>query len=546
VALEVFRFSRLAPVCLVWSPSGHQLAFAQGSILLLRDTAGTLRSHMLPGAVQWLGFDHHQRLWSLAGDILSRGPEVAIPGVDAAIANGPIVFVQREPGGTRIYSIDDDAPLLLARVAGDHATVELSSRGDFLVAVLASAARRRQVEALLLRIHIPSGRVDTLLDRTLPCGFNAGPGLDATVTRTGEVWAAFEHGDCTQVWQLLPGALPTPVTSSGLEVGDFVLDRSGDAIAVLVSDIRQTSGSFETALLLGRRTSTGWQFQPAIPGVHDMPRWRADGKMHILCGTSGRWQRATYAAGPPPTPNVLPCRVAPLPGRADLDLLRLSGSEHRKFGIILLPRLHQRFLAGAQPSMFHHMLFCIARSLAADGYTVVTMSGPGAIGRGRQRRAIANSYLRAVGACIRDITCHLGNTGCHSFGLLAGSLAGVPALRLLGPQSALSAAAFVVPLFEASIPLTAPVRDILLEDPLMPSLETAAANLQVPLRVVYAANDEVAPTSQIDRLRQHVADSRLVTLHPLRNEGHIFGRMSSWTEARSAISLFFESQQAPN
>jgi len=537
VALEVFRFSRLAPVHFAWSPSGRDLAFAQGATMLLRTDAGTLRPISLLGNVQWLGFDQEHRLWRLAADALVTQKEHAIGGVDAVTSGARIVFARRELDSTCLYQIDAGAPSLLARIPGGHATIKLSSRGDYLVAVLAAAAQQQQVAAKLLRIHIPSGKVETLLDRTLSCGFNAGPGLDASVSESGEVFAAFEDGECTLLWQLAPGTAPRAISPPGFEVFDFSLHPNDHAVAVIASDTHRALGVFESALLLGQRTATGWKFEPAVEGVHDMPRWRADGSVEVLCGTTGRWHHATYTRDVPFAPTPMPCLAMSLTGATELDLLRLSGPDHRNFVIVLLPRLHQRYVAGAQPLFFHHMLFSIARGLAADGYTVVTVSGPGAIGRGRPRREFTGGYLPTLTATMRELVTFLMKTGCRSFALMAGSLAAVPGLRLLGDNSPLSAACFVAPLLEASIPVTEPVRDLLLDDPLFPTLDAAAANLLVPTHIVYAATDDVAPSSQVDRLMQQTERAR-VTCHVLANERHIFSRMSSWRETQASISSF--------
>lgn len=547
--LEVFRFSRLAPVCVTWSPSGRLLAFAQGTKLLIRNENGSLRLGSLPGDVQWLGFDRSERLWRLAGGTLTTELELdVIPGVEVAAACGLIAYCRLEPRGTCLYRIDGHTESLLVCISGDHATVKLSMRGPYLVAVLASAARQGQIAARVLRIHLPSGHVDTVLDRTLPCAFNAGPGLDASITTAGEVYAAFEDAPWTQLWQLGLGTKPKPVTPAGFEVFDFALSPAGDSLAVIASDTRQAQGSFERQLLVGRRAAGEWCFEPPIAGVHDMPRWRQDGALEILNGDVGRWRRAVYPDRGKVQSNCTsgPYRVASLSGAVELDLLRLPGPEHRRFGVVLLPRLHQQFVAGAQSLFFHHLLFSIARGLAADGYTVVTFSGPGAIGRGRWRRELTGAYLPPLSAALNAIVRFLGESGCISFGLLAGSLAAVPALRLLGPCSAFSAAAFVAPLFEASIPVTTPVRNLLLDDALFPTFDAAAANLAVPVHIVHGAQDEVAPFSQVVRLCQRAGDPSLVTLHALANEGHIFRSMSAWIDTYSELSSFLAALGRPD
>jgi hypothetical protein len=547
--LEVFRFSRLAPVCVAWSPSGRRLAFAQGSTLLIRNEDGLLRLGSLSDDVQWLGFDQNEQLWQLAGGTLTVASELtSICGVEAVVASGLIAYGRREQGGTCLYRLDGDIGSLLACVPGDHVTVKLSMRGAYLVAALASAHWQEQIAARVVRIHLTTGHVDTMLDRTLPCGFNAGPGLDASVATTGEVYAAFEDAPWTQLWQLGCGTEPKPVTPDGFEVFDFALNPAGNAVGVIASDTRQAKGTFERQLLVGLRTAGKWCFEPPIAGVHDMARWRADGALEILCGSAGWWRRVVY---PDPGearshPKPFLCSVTSLSGPVELDLLRLPGSEHRRFGIILLPRLHQQFAAGAQSLFFHHQLFSIARGLGAEGYTVVTFSGPGAIGRGRRRRELSGAYLPALNAALNEIILMLRKSGCTSFGLLAGSLAAVPALRLLGPCSAFSAAAFVAPLLEASIPITTPVRNLLLDDPEFPTFDAAAANLAVPLRIVHGMQDEVAPFSQVLQLCQQAGDPSLVTLHALADEGHIFRSMNAWVDTYSELSSFLAALVRPD
>ena len=222
---------------------------------------------------------------------------------------------------------------------------------------------------------------------------------------------------------------------------------------------------------------------------------------------------------------------------SDYDILRLPGPRHRRAAIVLLPRLHQQFVAGAQAYFFHHLLFSIATALAADGYDVVVLHGPGAIGRGRARREPEGSYMVQLGAAARDLVHVLRDEGCQSVGVLAGSMAAIAALRLAGLDSPFSAFAFVAPLFEASIPVTAPLRHLLVDDPAVVSLDVAACELARPVLIVHGARDEVAPFSQVALVARHA----LVELCLLEDEGHIFTQPASWTRTQAAIHAFFAS-----
>lgn len=545
--IEVFRFSRLAFVHIAWSACGDLLAFAQNSTLMTRNADGALRLFALQGEVQLVGFDRDRRLWCLAGGRLEARFDgrvvAAINSVKSAAVCTTVVYCRRETVGVCLYLRDGDYEQRLACISENYELVKLTLRGTYLAAVLTSTSVRDQVSARILQFDLASSRMDTILDCQLPIGFNAGPGLAAVVTNAGDVYAAYEDGPCTRVWNLAPGRRAQPVSPDGFEVFDFVVHPDGNQLALIASDTRASLGTFDRQLLVGQRAGSSWRFLPPVAGVHDMPRWRADGLLEVLRGDTGRWIKSTHSPGQAKAvPRAQIYVTALASGAVELDLLRLPGPDHRRSGIILLPRLHQQFAAGAQSLFFHHLLFSIARSLASDGYTVVTLSGPGAIGRGRRRRELAGSYLAHLRTALGEVVRTLRATGCQSVGILAGSLAAVPALRLLGQGSEFSACALVAPLFEASIPVTAPVRHHLLDDPHVQTLDAAAANLETPLFVVHGARDEVAPLSQVVRLCSRVPKASLIETCIFEDEGHIFKKLHSWQRAQSKIRAFFSSR----
>jgi alpha-beta hydrolase superfamily lysophospholipase len=299
-------------------------------------------------------------------------------------------------------------------------------------------------------------------------------------------------------------------------------------------------------LLLATKTRGEWRLVTRRSGAYHMPRWRNDGHLEILCGSSGRWSRricypddAEEANDPPWIAHTQASAAGTV-----YDYLRLPGSENRCAGVILLPRLHQQFLAGAQPFFFHHALFCIARELALEGFTVTVLNGPGAIGRGRSQRESAQSYFADIRSAIHDLAQSLRAENCYTIGVLAGSMAAVPLLRLLGPQTHFAACALVAPLLEASIPVTDPVRPDLLDDPLIEALDDAVGQVQTPTLVVYGARDEVVPLDQMSRLYRRAPSPGIVELSVLEDEGHIFKQMSSWRHTLSTVESFFSAHLA--
>jgi pimeloyl-ACP methyl ester carboxylesterase len=155
------------------------------------------------------------------------------------------------------------------------------------------------------------------------------------------------------------------------------------------------------------------------------------------------------------------------------------------------------------------------------------------------RREAHGSHFSALRSTVRDLVQLLRAEGCCSIGVLAGSLAAVPALRLINPETEFSACAFVAPLFEASISVTRSVRHCLMDDADVDSLDDAIANVHVPVLVVHGARDEVVPLWQIDQLRSEVKDSNMVERCVIGDEGHIFQRPDAWQKAQCAIEEFF-------
>ena len=172
------------------------------------------------------------------------------------------------------------------------------------------------------------------------------------------------------------------------------------------------------------------------------------------------------------------------------------------------------------------------------------LNGPGAIGRGRSRREPAGSYFIRLESVARDLAQSLRSEGCSSVGILAGSMAAIAALRLIGPATQFSACALVAPLFESSIPVTRSLKHHLVEDPAIESFDEAAKKMHVPLLVLHGACDEVAPLWQVAYLCKHVPEPAVVELCILEEEGHIFKQMRSWQRAQTAIEKFFSSHLA--
>ena len=175
---EIFRFARFGFVSLAWSPNGRQLAFAQDATLILREPGGALQLCTLDDRLQWLKFDRHQRLWSLAGGRLEARcahrvvaviDEVEVAAVDAAVA-----YVRR--GEIRVR--DGEHERVLALVP-EVAQVRLSTSGTHVVAVLGGPMVEERVDVRIVRFDLASGESVTLLDRRLAFGFNAGPGITA-------------------------------------------------------------------------------------------------------------------------------------------------------------------------------------------------------------------------------------------------------------------------------------------------------------------------------------------------------------------------------
>lgn len=540
---EVFRFSQLGFVKIAWSPCGDFLAFAQGCTLMVRDPDGTLRLDSLAGDVRWLGFDGARRLWCLAGGRLEvrfdGRVQAGIDQVECAVAGGIAAYCRRVDAGWGVYLHDGAREREFARLPDlkDQVSVDLSLRGRHLVVTRASAQGRDRALVQIIRCDLETSAMQTLLEERVAFGFNGGPGIDAKALGSGEVLAAYESGTCTQIWTLAPGAPARPISPDGYEVFDFAVDADGSRIAAVASDTRSAAGVFDRRLLIGRREPEGWRFLPAVPGVHAMPRWRHDGRLETLCGRGGRWTRLIHApeASAPNEGFFL------AGGGEGYDLMRLAGSQDRRAGIVLLPRLHQQFVAGAQSFFFHHLLFSAARGLASAGYTVVVMNGPGAIGKGRARREPAHSYLTQLRSAVDDAARSLRAEGCSSIGVLAGSLAAVPALRFCGPGTPFSAGAFVTPLFEASIPVTRPARHHLLDDPVIEPLDAAAGKMEVPALIVHGARDEVVPSWQIARFAELAGGNAGVEMCVLEDEGHIFKRPESWRKMQCAIEGFFAS-----
>jgi alpha-beta hydrolase superfamily lysophospholipase len=546
---EIFRFSRLGFVKITWSPCGRFLAFVQNSTLMVRSPSGTLQLYSFSEEVQWLGFDQDQRLWCLLGRRLEARLgdqiEITIDSVECAAVSGAVAYCRREDSALCIYLHDRGSTrrLVCLQEFTEQANGELSLHGDYLVAVLRSAAVKGLAQVRILLFDLATGKLETLMDEGVAFGFNGGPAVQAVALKSGEVLAVFEGTTCSQIWLLAPGAPPKPISPAGFEVFEFTVDAHGGRLAMIASDTRSAIGVSERQLLVAQRAGAEWHFLRPVRGIYQMPRWRQDGRLEILCGDEGRWTRGIYDLNEIGTfkysnsyEGSRVCR-----GNIEYDWVKLPGPQHHPAAIILLPRLHQQFVAGAQLFFFHHLLFSIARGLAADGYCVVTLNGPGGIGRGRVRREPPGSYFVELESAIQDLAQTLRDEGCHSIGILAGSLAAVPALRLIGPGTRFSACAFLAPLFEASIPVTNPIRHYLLDDPAVEPLSEATAKVTAPLLVVYGARDEVVPQGQITHLCNRAPKHATIKLCVLEHEGHIFKSVRSWRKAQVEIESFFSS-----
>ncbi len=546
---EVFRFSNLGLIRIAWSACGRLLAFAHDSTLMIRDESGALRLSSMAGNVQGLAYDERGRLWCLAGRRLEARVgdrvETMVEAVECAAIAEVAAYGCHGESGLCIHLHDGRSARQLGSFpqTGEPLAVELSMRGNYLAVVLGSMAADNRGRVRIVRFDLSTFENRTVMDQQVAFGFNGGPGMKAVVLGCGEVLAAYENGACTRVWALAPDAPARPVSPDGLEVFDFSIDPGGDRLAIIASDTRSPEGGFERQLVIGQKNGTEWRFLPPVPGVYQMPRWRHDGQLEVLCGDNGRWiRRVSMPDEILVTGDQERCRCGFVArGGVEYDYLRLPGPQNRGAGILLLPRLHQQFVAGAQSFFFHHLLYSIARALALDGYSVVTLNGPGAIGRGRVRREPIGSHFVQLRSAIQDLASSLRAEGCRTLGILAGSLAAVPALQVLGRGTEFAACAFVAPLFEASIPVTAPVRRHLLDDPLIAPLEKAAADVTVPLLILRGGRDEVVPVGQVTRLRGLLPPTTPVDLHVFEDEGHIFRNPQSWLRSQCAVERFFVS-----
>jgi hypothetical protein len=546
--LEIFRFGRLGLVKMAWSRCGRQLACAQNCTLITHDSSGSLQLHSLAENVQWLGFDGKQQLWCLAGKQLDVRCDGRVTASIDRVENAAVsecaaycccedtrVFLYLNDGGTRRMACLSDGV--------EPPTVRLSLREPYLVAALLCTAVRDRARVRVVRFDIRTSGMDVLLDQEVGIGFNAGPGLTAVPLESGEVLATYEHGSCTRLWTLSPQASAEPISPEGFEVFDFAVNAAGDRVAIIASDTRSALGASQRHLVLLDRQPTGWAVRATVPGVFDMPRWRHDNALELLCGDHGRWTRCTLGSASETTSGSPSFEATSVATRlVQYDVVRLAGPRQRPAGIVLLPRVHQQFVAGAQSFFFHHLLFSVARHLAARRYTVVTLTGPGAIGRGRARRELAGgdgSYFAQVRSAIHDVVQSLRAEGCQSVGIMAGSLAAVPVLRAIGSGTPLTAAAFVAPLFDASIPLTRPLGYHLVDDPLVEPLEQAAAKVEIPSLVIHGVLDEVVPLEQIKLFCTRARDRDLVELCLFESEGHIFKEVESWRRTQSTIEAFF-------
>jgi alpha-beta hydrolase superfamily lysophospholipase len=544
---EIFRFTLFSFVRMAWSHCGRSLAVAHDSTLIVRASDGTLSLATLPREVEWLGFDR-ERLWSLAGGRLEArlgGRVVATRElVDCAAADGLVAYCRQEPAGLCVYVLDGDDERRLAclRPPFDLALVNLSISGDHLIVVLAGPAARERAPVRIVAFELTSSATTTLLDAHLAFGFNGGPGIRAVVLPRGEVLAEFEDGGCTRLWSLASGRPAEPVSPDAFEVFDFVANARGERIAVIASDTRTARGGSERHLLIGRSEDDGWRFGPPRVGVHEWPRWAWNSGLAVLRGDDGRWARSTLSPADQQVTADVPTGYASSAvsaGGVDYDIVRLPGPRHRRAAIVLLSRLHQQFVAGAQSFFFHHLISAVGHALARDGYDVVILNGPGAIGRGRTRREPSRSYLAELAAAFDHLLRGLHADGERQVGIIAGSMAAVAALRLAGAGSPLSACAFVAPLFDASIPLTAGLRHHLVDDEAVEAFDVAASELSVPSLVVHGTLDNVAPFAQTSELARQVRDPQLVELCLLDGEGHIFQRPGSWQQTHEAIAGFF-------
>lgn len=546
---EIFRFSQLGFVRIAWSPSGQLLAFAQKTTLLARRPDGHAELVVLPEEIQFLGFDSSERLWCLCGDRLgvrdgSRFETIA-EGVESVGVSACAVYCRREPAGVTLHSHDGTQERTLAAFSDLDAadTITLSNAGRYLTVAIQSGLEKDRARMRVVQFDLDARTSAVLVDQRVAIGFNGGPAVSATQLQQGTVLARYERGVHSRVWDVTPGRPPEPISPEGLEVFDCVADAAGDRVAIVASDTRTPLGACQRHLVIGRRDRDRWHMSTVHRGVYEMPRWRSDGRLEVLWGDGGRWSRAVFDPDDGHATHARPlCVGVAVRSPVAYDYVRLPGPETRCAAVVLLPRLHQQFIAGAQSFFFHHLLFSTARELAADGYTVAVLSGPGAIGRGRRRREAgrsSGSYFTQMRAALRGLERSLRVEGCRSIGILAGSLAAVPAVRLLGVDSPFSASVFVAPLFEASIPVTRPCRHYLLDDPCIASIDEAAGALAVPLLVIQGGRDEVVPLEQLDQFSKGVSDRALLDVCWFEDEAHIFIDPRSWQRMAGVTQEFF-------
>lgn len=549
---EIFRFDHLAPLRLAWNPSGDHLAFAQGTVMIVRDVEGNLHLETLPGNARWIGYDRDDRLWCLSEKTLiawcGGRLELTIDDVEIASANRGACYVIRQSDGLRVYLHDGHRGRSLPWCpdVDEAPTVRFSADGRYLLVAARAGCERDRARAQIALFDLTSEEMHLLFDGVIAVGLSGGPDVDAVPLPNGTALACYETGAFARLWALAPDAEPLPISPDGCEVFDFATDPTGTQVAIIASNGEDDSGAFERQLLFGKRVRDAWQMSQPIRGVFDSPCWRGDGRVEVLCGERGRWARrihgrhdTTEAATP------TSCQVASASdGATSWDILRLKGTMPgcRKAGIIFMSRLHQQFTLGVQSFFFHHALIAIAANLANDGYSVVAVNGPGAIGRGRGRREpdqATGSYFAQMKRAIDGVQYQLREEGCLSIGVVAGSLAAVLALRMIGVDTKIAACACVAPLFEASIPPVTPWWPQLFDDPLIHRLEQAAQEVRTPLLVVHGARDESAPIEQVTRVRAGIGNRTPFDLLLLEDEGHIFKRIESWRRTELAITNFF-------
>src|SRR5262249_15073202 len=283
--------------------------------------------------------------------------------------------------------------------------VELSLHGNYLAVALASTPDEDRAQAQVLRFDLTAAKAETLMDEHVAIGFNGGPGIRVSTLSTGEVLAAYENGPCTQLWLLAPGESPRPISPDGFEVFDYVADAGGTWLAIVASDTHTSLGASERQLLVGQREQSVWHFFRPMAGVYAMPRWRHDGRLEVLCGDNGRWSKRICTSGETEPVNGSEWCESFFVSKhsVEYDFVRLPGPLHRQAAVILLPRVHHECVVGAQSCFFFRLLFSISRSLASDGYSVLVLNGPGAIGRGRSRREPSGSYFGELRSAMDDL-----------------------------------------------------------------------------------------------------------------------------------------------